>query len=124
MTAVVTAGPRKRATATTWIKTRLAMEMAEYGAAVADIGSIRLSGLLAWTTWLGVHIFYLIGFRNRVIVMAEWAWLYLRNERGARLITGDVEPLLKRGRRNPRQMAMSEEPQREGIRGEGNSVAP
>ena len=62
------------------------------GAAVADIGRIRLSGPLAWITWLGVHIFYLIGFRNRVIVIAEWAWLYLRNERGARLITGDVEP--------------------------------
>jgi NADH dehydrogenase len=69
------------------------------GAAVADIGRIRLSGFLAWITWLGVHIFYLIGFRNRVIVIAEWAWLYLRNERGARLITGDVEPLLDRGRR-------------------------
>jgi hypothetical protein len=58
-----------------------------------------MSGFLAWMTWLGVHIFYLIGFRNRVIVIAEWAWLYLRNERGARLITGDVEPLLDRGRR-------------------------
>jgi NADH dehydrogenase len=69
------------------------------GAAVADIGRIRMSGFLAWITWLGVHIFYLIGFRNRVIVIAEWAWLYLRNERGARLITGDVEPLLDRGRR-------------------------
>ena len=70
------------------------------GAAVADIGRIRLSGFLAWITWLGVHIFYLIGFRNRFIVMAQWAWLYLWNERGARLITGDVESLLKRGRRN------------------------
>jgi NADH dehydrogenase len=74
------------------------------GAAVADIGRIRLSGLLAWITWLGVHIFYLIGFRNRVIVMAEWAWLYLRNERGARLITGDIEPLLDRGNREPQQV--------------------
>jgi NADH:ubiquinone reductase (H+-translocating) len=46
-----------------------------------------------------VHIFYLIGFRNRFIVMAEWAWVYLWNERGARLITGDVEPLLERSRR-------------------------
>ena len=74
------------------------------GAAVADIGRIRLSGPLAWITWVGVHIFYLIGFRNRFIVMAEWAWLYLWNERGARLITGHVEPLLKRGRREPQQV--------------------
>jgi NADH:ubiquinone reductase (H+-translocating) len=41
------------------------------GAAVADIGRISLSGPIAWITWLGVHIFYLIGFRNRFIVMAE-----------------------------------------------------
>jgi NADH dehydrogenase len=74
------------------------------GAAVADIGRISLSGPIAWITWLGVHIFYLIGFRNRFIVMAEWVWLYLWNERGARLITGDVEPLLKRGRREPQQV--------------------
>jgi NADH dehydrogenase len=44
---------------------------------------------------LAVHIFYLIGFRRRFIVMAEWAWLYLRNERGARLIIGDVQKLLE-----------------------------
>jgi hypothetical protein len=51
-----------------------------------------------------VHIFYLIGFRNRFIVMAEWAWLYLWNERGARLITGDVELLFDRGRREHQQV--------------------
>ena len=68
-------------------------------AAVAEIGGLKISGLVAWVAWLAVHIFYLIGFRRRFIVMAEWAWLYLRNERGARLITGDVESLLERGRR-------------------------
>ena len=47
--------------------------------------------------WLFVHILFLIGFRNRFIVIVEWAWTYLRNDRGARLITGDVEPLLERG---------------------------
>ena len=52
---------------------------------------------MAWVLWLAVHIFYLIGFRNRVLVLTEWAWVYLRNERGARLITGEVEPLLERG---------------------------
>jgi NADH dehydrogenase len=66
-------------------------------AAVGDIGKLRVSGLVAWLMWLFVHIFFLIGFRNRFIVIVEWAWMYLRNDRGARLITGDVEPLLERG---------------------------
>jgi len=68
-------------------------------AAVADLGRLHLRGLVAWLTWLLVHIFYLIGFRNRFLVISEWAWMYLWNERGARLITGDVEPLLERGER-------------------------
>jgi NADH:ubiquinone reductase (H+-translocating) len=67
------------------------------GAAVAEIGRVRLSGFLAWMAWLFIHIFYLIGFRNRFMVLAGWAWVYLRNESGARLITDDVEPLLERG---------------------------
>ncbi len=66
-------------------------------AAVADIGRMHLSGIVAWLMWLFVHIFFLIGFRNRFIVIVEWAWTYIRNDRGARLITGDVEPLLERG---------------------------
>ena len=66
-------------------------------AAVADIAGLHLSGLVAWLMWLFVHIFFLIGFRNRFIVIVEWAWTYVRNDRGARLITGDVEPLLDRG---------------------------
>jgi NADH dehydrogenase len=49
--------------------------------------------------WLVVHILTLIGFRNRFFVMAEWGWVYLRSERGARLITGDVQPLLGVGDR-------------------------
>jgi NADH dehydrogenase len=67
-------------------------------AAVADFGRLHLSGFIAWITWLLVHIFYLIGFRNRFLVISEWAWVYLWNDRGARLITGDVEPLLERGK--------------------------
>ncbi|MGH7924999.1 MAG: NAD(P)/FAD-dependent oxidoreductase [Candidatus Binatus sp.] len=66
-------------------------------AAVADIAGLHLSGLVAWLMWLFVHIFFLIGFRNRFIVIVEWAWTYVRNDRGSRLITGDVEPLLERG---------------------------
>ena len=56
--------------------------------AVAEIGKIRLSGFLAWLTWLLVHIYYLVDFRNRTIVIINWAWSYLTYRRGARLITG------------------------------------
>jgi NADH dehydrogenase len=66
-------------------------------AAVADIAGLHLSGVVAWLMWLFIHIFFLIGFRNRFIVIVEWAWTYMRNDRGARLITGDIEPLLERG---------------------------
>ncbi|HSP34652.1 MAG TPA: NAD(P)/FAD-dependent oxidoreductase, partial [Thermoanaerobaculia bacterium] len=58
-------------------------------AAVADFGWLKLSGFIAWAAWLGVHIFFLIGFRNRFLVLTEWAWAYLTFQRGARLITGD-----------------------------------
>ena len=51
-------------------------------AAVAEIAGLRLSGLLAWLVWCFVHIFYLIGFRNRFIVMFEWAWAYVSDQRG------------------------------------------
>jgi NADH:quinone reductase (non-electrogenic) len=59
--------------------------------AVADLGRIRLSGLPAWLAWLFVHVFFLIGFRNRFIVIFEWAWAYFTFQRGARLITGDLD---------------------------------
>jgi NADH dehydrogenase len=60
-------------------------------AAVADFGSFKLSGYFAWLAWLFIHILFLIGFRNRVLVMIQWAWSYLTYERGARLITGSAE---------------------------------
>lgn len=56
-------------------------------AAVARIGRLRFSGLVAWLLWLFVHVWFLIGFRNRVAVMLQWAWSYLTFKRGARLIT-------------------------------------
>lgn len=56
--------------------------------AVADIRGFRFSGFLAWAAWLAIHIFYLIGFRNRFFVLAGWAWHYLTFRRGARIITG------------------------------------
>jgi NADH:ubiquinone reductase (H+-translocating) len=55
--------------------------------AIADFGFARVSGFVAWVLWLGVHILYLIGFRNRLLVMVQWAWAYFTYERGARIIT-------------------------------------
>jgi NADH:ubiquinone reductase (H+-translocating) len=57
-------------------------------AAVADFGWIRLSGWVAWLLWGLVHIYFLIGFRNRLVVALDWLWAYLTFQRGARLITG------------------------------------
>ena len=57
-------------------------------AAVAVVGGLPLSGLVAWLAWLLVHIMFLIGFRNRFLVLFEWAWAYVTWHRGARLITG------------------------------------
>jgi NADH dehydrogenase len=62
-------------------------------AAVAAFGSVKVSGIVAWLLWLFVHIFLLIGFRNRIAVMFSWAWTYFTYERGARLITGDTSAL-------------------------------
>ncbi len=59
-------------------------------AAVADFGKFHVTGFIAWILWLFVHIMFLIGFRNRVLVMLEWSWSYLTYERAARLITGDT----------------------------------
>ncbi len=60
--------------------------------AIADIRGWKLSGALAWWAWLVIHILFLIGFRNRVLVLIEWAWAYFTYERGARLITGGRAP--------------------------------
>ena len=57
-------------------------------AAVAQIGGFELSGYFAWLAWLFIHILFLIGFRNRIVVLINWAWAYMTYERGARLITG------------------------------------
>jgi NADH dehydrogenase len=57
-------------------------------AAVADFGWLRVSGFVAWLLWSFVHILFLIGFRNRLIVMTDWIWSYITYQRGARLITG------------------------------------
>lgn len=63
--------------------------------AVADLKFARISGYIAWLAWLLVHIFYLIGFRNRVLVLIQWFWSYLTFKRGTRLITGSRERLAR-----------------------------
>lgn len=56
--------------------------------AVADFGNFRLSGFIAWLLWGLVHVYFLVGFRNRIAVMMGWLWAYVTFSRGARLITG------------------------------------
>jgi len=60
-------------------------------AAIAEFGRIHISGFMAWLAWLFVHILFLIGFQNRVLVFIQWAWSYFTYERGARLITGSTD---------------------------------
>ncbi len=67
-------------------------------AAVADIHGLRFGGFLAWIIWVFVHILYLIGFKNRVLVMIQWAWAYVGQRRSNRLITGDVGMHLTKAR--------------------------
>ena len=59
------------------------------GAAVGDIFGLKISGFFAWLFWIFLHIFWLIGFRNRFVVMTEWAWAYATHQRRVRLITGN-----------------------------------
>jgi len=54
--------------------------------AVLEFGGLRMAGRFAWAAWLFIHVYYLIGFRNRLLVMMQWAWSYLTYKRGARLI--------------------------------------
>ena len=63
-------------------------------AAVADIKGLRLSGFLAWLTWLTVHLWYLVGFQNRLVVVIRWSASFATHGRGARLITTQAIPPL------------------------------
>src|SRR5207249_2720644 len=58
--------------------------------AVADLHVVRLSGFPAWITWLVVHLFYLVGFRNRLLVLLSWALSFVTRGRGARIIRSDA----------------------------------
>ena len=70
----------------TW--TKAAWRPSAAHARCAEAKGIKLSGVLAWLAWLLVHIWYLVGFRNRFVVFFDWAWSYFTYRRGARLITG------------------------------------
>ncbi len=69
-------------------------------AAVAQFPRFQLTGYPAWLSWLFIHIFFLIGFRNRLVVMIQWAWSYVTYQRAARLITDEVGKLREQ-RRSP-----------------------
>jgi NADH dehydrogenase len=58
-------------------------------AAVGDVFGMHISGVIGWLFWIFLHIFWLIGFRNRIVVMTEWAWSYFTQQRRVRLITGE-----------------------------------
>jgi NADH dehydrogenase len=66
-------------------------------AAVADLGRVQLTGWVAWMAWLFVHLWKLIGFRNRLIVLLEWGWAYIASRSGVRLITNDERTWRKDG---------------------------
>jgi NADH:ubiquinone reductase (H+-translocating) len=65
---------------------RGAMATIGRASAVADLRIVRLSGFIAWVIWLFIHLMYLVGFRNRLIVFLQWMWNYLTFRRGVRLI--------------------------------------
>jgi NADH dehydrogenase len=69
--------------------------------AVVEIGRLKLNGFPAWLLWSVAHIYFLIGFRNRLVVALNWAWNYLTFQRGSRLITGLNVPRPEALRREP-----------------------
>ena len=75
--------------------------------AIAQLAGLKFRGFIAWMMWLFLHIFFLIGFRNRLAVMLDWFWAYLTRERSARLITGDAEELREEEVRKPKATVRS-----------------
>ena len=63
--------------------------------AVGTVGGLQMSGYLAWLFWLCVHLFYLIGFRNRLVVLFDWAWSYISFERSARVFSPEATKTLR-----------------------------
>jgi NADH dehydrogenase len=73
-------------------KDRGSMATIGRSSAIAQVGSLHLSGGVAWLAWLFIHVLYLINFENRILVMSQWAWSYFTRGRSARLITGMPDP--------------------------------
>ncbi|BCL36322.1 NAD(P)/FAD-dependent oxidoreductase [Nostoc sp. MS1] len=72
------------------------LAMIGQNSAVVDLGFMKLTGFFAWLFWLLIHIYFLIEFNNKLVVMIQWAWNYVTRNRGARLITGrEVPPTVK-----------------------------
>ena len=80
-------------------------------AAVACRGRIRMAGFAAWIAWLGVHIYFLIGFQRRLMVLLQWAWAYLAFRRGARLIVPDHSPAPEDDEAAPPRAGLPDEPE-------------
>ena len=82
--------------------------------AVAAVGKVKMSGIVAWIAWLFIHILYLAGFRNRITVFVQWAYQYFTFQRGVRLITGTTaHRLLKTSRERERERAAGRKSGRE-----------
>ena len=84
-TIILTNGNHARAAAE--YRTRFSIPIFAHAGAVADAGFMRFSGLLAWLAWLFIHLIFLVGFRNKLMVLISWAYAYVTYGRGARLIT-------------------------------------
>jgi len=56
------------------------------------MGSMKLKGFIAWMAWLIIHLLFLIGFRNKLSVLLQWSWAYIKDKPGARVFTSRVEP--------------------------------
>ena len=65
--------------------------------AVAKLGRLRLTGFIAWLSWVVVHLWYLVGFRNRLVVFVNWIWAYVISSHGARIISARSAPPDGRG---------------------------
>jgi NADH dehydrogenase len=78
-----------------WYNDKGSMATIGRNKAVADLNFVQFSGRLAWLAWLFVHIMFLVGFRNRVAVLLQWAWAYFTFNKGARLITRNFQAELR-----------------------------
>lgn len=85
------------------------------GKAVAWIRKFQFAGVIAWLLWVFIHIAYLIGFRNRVMVMLQWAWTYIAWQRNARIITGAIDLDLREPRTDQSEAPPQRTPSRESI---------